>query len=128
MASVSAFDMLDDVTLTRQAGQVGSGQMIWSFETLAAGGQVLCRMHLVPFTPELTAGALLAAVETYLREDATIGGQAARGFGFVRGEWLTAYDLAAREAYESYLAENREALGSGLRDGTLGMSKVICRI
>jgi hypothetical protein len=122
-ARVSVFDLLDDVTLTRQAGAVGTGQMLWSFETLCPGAAVLCRLGLAPFTPELTRGALFAAVDRYLAEDASLGGQAARGFGRVVGEWLvgpTPTDRAAKEAYETYLEDNRDALLAALRDGSLG--------
>ncbi len=126
-ATVSVFDLLDDVTLTRQAGRAGLGQMIYSFETLCPGAQVLCKLHLAPHTPRLTRGALVAAVETYLQEDGTLGGQAARGFGRVRGEWLKRPegDVGCREEYERYLAANRELLLAGLRDGTLGTGKVL---
>jgi len=120
-ATVSAFDLLDDVTLTRQAGLIGVGQMIWSQEVLCAGAQVLCRLSLSPWTPLLTRGALVAAVETYLADGATLGGQAARGFGHVQGKWLERpEDGDLRQGYEDYLADNREALRAGLCDGTLG--------
>jgi hypothetical protein len=129
LARVSAFELLDEVTLTRQAGRVGSGQMLWSFETLCAGAQVLLRLDLQPYTPLLTQGALVAAVETYLGEDGTLGGQAARGFGAARGEWLAApagaERAALRRAYEQYLEERREALREGLRQGTLGTGRVL---
>ncbi len=120
-ASVSVYDMLDDVTLTRQAGRTGLGQMIYSFETLCPGVQVLCRLGLSPYTGIVTRGALVAAVETYLANVPNIGGQAARGFGHVHGEWLTRPDDGdAREQYEAYLVANRDALRAGLCDGTLG--------
>ncbi len=120
-ARLSAFDMFDDVTLTRQAGLAGEGQMIYTFETLAAGTQILVRMRLHPFTPVLTRGALEAAITWFLEHDATIGGQAARGFGHVRGEWLQRPDAGdALEQYEAYLEANREQLVDGLVSGTLG--------
>ena len=120
-ARTSIYDLLDDVTLTRQAGQVDSGQMIFSFETLCKGLQVVCRLSLAPFTPPLTRGALFAAVSTYLDNDATIGGQAARGFGWCTGQWLQAPPTTEYVAeYEQYLANNKEILRIGLCDGTLG--------
>lgn len=120
-ASVSAFDLLDDVTLTRQAGTVGVGQMIYSFETLCAGAQVLLRLSLSPGTPPLTRGALVAAVETYLGTIPTVGGQAARGFGHVKGAWLR-WEPGARllrDTYEAYVEAHRDELRAGLIDGTL---------
>ncbi len=123
---VSAYDLLDDVTLTRQAGQTGLGQMIFSFETLCPGTAVLCRLSLSPFTPVLTRGALVAAVETYLMQDATIGGQASRGFGHCHGEWLERPGGGdCRLAYEDYLATRRDTLRSGLMDGTLGTGATV---
>lgn len=123
-ATVSVFDMLDDVTLTRQAGVRGLGQMIYTFETLCPGAQVLCRLSLAPYTARLTRGCLVAAVETYLDNNPTIAGQAARGFGCVSGEWLKRPvedgDSLLREEYEGYLAANRAMLVAGLVDGTLG--------
>ena len=128
-ASVSVFDLLDDVTLTRQASRSGSGQMIWSFEALCPGTQVLVRLKLKPWTPILTRGALVAAVNTYLETDGTLCGQAARGYGNVVGELITSPDLdgvsdqECLSAYESYLAANRDQLVAGLIDGTLGTGK-----
>lgn len=120
-ASISVFDMIDDVTLTRQAGTVGVGQMIFSFETLAAGAQVLCELVLTPQTALLTHGVLVAAVETFLAEDRTIGGSASRGFGHCQGQWLTRPDDGTvRQQYEDYLEMNRDRLVAGLIDGTLG--------
>jgi hypothetical protein len=121
-ARISAFDMLDDVTLTHQAGRGGIGQMIFSFETLCAGTQIVCRMTMPVFAPVLTRGALVAAVETYLADDGTLGGQAARGYGWMRGEWLRRPegDRDYLAEYETYLTEHHDALLAGLVDGTLG--------
>lgn len=126
-ATVSAFDLLDDVTLTRQAGESGVGQMIFSLESLAAGAQVVVRLVLKPFTPALTHGALAAAVSTYLANGAEIGGQAARGFGHMAGAWLTTARPARelQEQYEDYLVMRREELVAGLINGTLGTGKLV---
>lgn len=126
-ASVSVYDMIDDVTLTRQAGHTGLGQMIYTFETLLSGAQIVCRLVLAPQTSLATQGALVAAVETFLDQDNTIGGQAARGFGWVHGQWLgDAPTLKEdRQVYEDYLKHNRDALLAGLMDGTLGTGSKI---
>lgn len=126
-AEVSAFDLLDDVTLTRQAGRTGLGQMIYSFETLCAGAQVLCRLSLSPWTAVPTRGALVAATDWYLANIPNVGGQAARGFGHVTGEWLSCPE-ASREAkveYEAYLAANRTLLIEGLMSGMLGTEHTV---
>ncbi len=121
-ATISAFDLLDDVTMTRQASPQGVGQMIMSFETLCPGTQVLVRFGLQPFTPVRTRGALEAAVETFRTNGPSVGGQAARGFGHCQMRWLTEPDNGeeALEQYEEYLANNAEQLAEWLMDGTLG--------
>ncbi len=126
-ASVSAFDMLDDVTLTRQAGLTGVGQMIYTFETLCAGMQVLVRLTLDPFTRPLTRGSLVAAARWYLTHDPVIGGLSGRGYGHVDGEMLAGPDDCAERLaeYEAYLSENRESLREGLVHGTLGTATVL---
>jgi hypothetical protein len=122
IVNVSASDMLDDVTETRQASPSGAGQMIHGFEILCPGTEILVRLTLSPWTPLLTHGALLAAVEEYLAVDPTIGGQAARGFGRCRGYWLACPgDFAGlRRQYEEYLVDNKDALVAGMADGTMG--------
>lgn len=131
--TVSAFDMLDDITLTRQGESKALGQMIWGFETLVPGSQVLVRFTLSPYTAPLTRGALYAALRWYEANDATIGGQAARGFGHVALEWLEhsepqASRDAVEGAYERYLADNREQLLEWLTTGTLGADRVVCAV
>lgn len=120
-ASVSLYDMLTEVTQTRQASSQGLGQMIYNCEALAAGTQILVRFSLDPFTPELTKGAFVAAIETYL-ENPILGGQSRAGFGSAEGEWLVPVEGAAesRERYETYLSENKDELLESLKNGMLG--------
>jgi hypothetical protein len=122
-ASVSAFDMLDSVTVTRHQHR-GEGQQIAGFESLVPGVAILARLCLTPYTPLLTQGALAAAVAFFTENIPVIGGQSARGFGFVdiapvSPEIMESFD-SARDAYEEYLETNREDLRQGLIDGTLG--------
>lgn len=128
MASVSAFDMLDDRVEVRSAHK-GVGQMIRNFEVLAPGVQVLVRFYLSPYTPALTRGALLRAVEYCRTHTPFLGGQGARGFGWCRFTWLAGPDAAEAaalaEAYERYLADNRDKLRAGLIDGSLCTGKMI---
>lgn len=120
-ARLSAYEMIDDVTQTRQATSQGLGQMIYNCEALASGTQVLVRMTLDAHTPELTAGALDAAIWHWCQNSPAIGGQRRAGFGSVH---VRAYNQGdeARGVYESYLTENREQLLAWLKDGTLGAS------
>jgi hypothetical protein len=129
MANVSAFDLLDDVTATRQATREGVGQMIYNFEALCPGTQILLRLSTLPFTRAITIGALVAAVQTWLGNLAVVAGQSARGFGNVSAEWLQGFegDNELREEYEAYLDANRETLVAGLADGTLGSGAVVLK-
>ena len=118
LANVSIFDMLDDVTHTRQATDDGLGQMIWNFETLAKGLNIMVRMNLHPFTSDMTKSALFAAVEQF-REQPTIAGQSARGFGWCNADWIG--DVKADpQPYNEYLTTNRDALVDGIASGKMG--------
>jgi hypothetical protein len=118
---VSAFQMLDNVTATRMATGRGVGQMIYNYETLAKGSQILVRLTLKPFTKPLTLGALFAAVETYRNSLSTIAGQSARGMGAVTADWIRRIDGDEELAgnYEAYLAEKKDELLTGLITGNL---------
>jgi len=121
-AGVSAFDMLDDITHTRQATPQGAGQMIYNFETLVPGTQFLVRFSVKPYARTITVGALASALETYLGSNPVVAGQSARGFGVVGAGWIehpVQFD-AARDEYEQYLSENRDFLRECILDGTLG--------
>lgn len=127
LTSMSVFDMVDDVTHTRMAGKLGEGQMIFGFESLAAGAQIYVTLDLDWDTDDLTRGALLAALETYDAGIRTIGGQAARGFGFVRMDFLhePESDKDYQRLYEEHIDNHREALIEGLTSGKLGTDKVV---
>jgi hypothetical protein len=126
-ARLSVFDMMDDVTITRHAGQVGEGQMIVGFESLCAGAQAFVRLSLVPHTEPRTHGALVDAIEAWRADDATIGGGAARGFGHCTAEWLRRHEDADayRQAYLDDVAANADALREGLVSGTLCTKSVV---
>jgi hypothetical protein len=118
LADMSIFDMLDDVTHTRQATEEGLGQMIWNFETLAKGLNILVKLDLHPFTSDVTRAALFAAVEQF-RQHPTIAGQSARGFGWCKADWLGDVD-ADTKLYADYLAANQDALVEGIVGGQMG--------
>lgn len=121
-ATLSAFEMLDEITQTHQASRAGIGQMISSCEVLREGVQIAVGFTLTPFTGELTAGALVAAIETFRSERMQIGGQKRVGFGTVSSEWINPIPDAdeLRSTYEAYLADNKEMLLGELMAGTLG--------
>ena len=117
-AKTSVFEMLDSVTRTSHALVDISEQMIYNYETLIKGTQVYVELTLTPYTTDLTRGALAAALEYYADNDNVIGGQSARGHGHVTVEWLNEKPGGV-EAYEEYLAENKERLLAGIMEGTL---------
>ncbi len=126
LAGVSAFDQLDDVTLTRRATEQGLGQMITGFEALKTGAQVYVELDVLPQTHARTHGALLAATQYALEQLPTLGGQGARGYGRYEALWMTRHveAKAFETEYESYLDANRDELVAGLVDGTLGTGKL----
>lgn len=127
-ATVSAFDLLDEQVHTRMATERGDGQMIYNFETLIPGTKVFVRLHVSPFTSQLTLGALGAALTRFQADGAVLGGQSARGYGWMQAELLTTNSelIEAQAAYEAYLNENKEALVEGLKNGTLGARAKVC--
>jgi len=126
-AGLSVYDMMDDVTITRHAGQVGEGQMIVSFESLCAGARAFIRLSLTPHTDPRTHGALVDAVEAWRADDGTIGGGAARGFGHCSAEWLRRHPNADayRDLYLTYIMDNADVLRDGLVTGTLCTKSVV---
>lgn len=124
-ATVSVFDLLDDVTHTRQATAAGVGQMIYSFQTLCAGTRILARLSLDAGTAPRTRGCLAQAIADYA-ERPRLGGQSARGFGCLHvAPTLPPAWEDDRLAYLAYLTEHAEALREGLVTGTLGTARPI---
>lgn len=127
--SHSVTDMLDSWTLHRHVGRYDGSPMPYSFETVAAGAELYVNFQLSPWTPLLEQGAFWAALQTFIDIDGHIGGQAAKGFGKVRVDFLQADTdilLSARELYESHLREHASELVFGLKNGTLGTTHKVC--
>lgn len=127
LLDVSVYEMMDDMTITRHAGQVGQGQMIVGFETLCAGAQVVVRCSLSPFARPETHGALVTALEAWEDNDGTVGGQAARGFGHCTMEYLKKHSWGndCLAAYLQFLEDHQDEIRDGLVTGTLGTDKVV---
>ena len=123
-AQTSVFEMLDNVTRTRQADPSGEGQMIYNYETLIKGTQIYVELTLTPYTTDLTEGALAAALAYYIDNDNIIGGQSARGHGHIAIQWLTD-GPGHRDEYEKYLAEHHADLREGIIAGTLCTSQIV---
>lgn len=132
MLTASCFDLVRQETETRRAIERGdsakeAGQMIQNFETVVRGAQIYLKLMLDPHTNDLTKGAFVAALDTYLNDAPVLGGQKARGKGFVNGEILTALPEADRllAEYEDYLIANRDELRAGLVSGQLMTGAVV---
>lgn len=119
----SVFDLLDVVTRTRHngGGVVDVSPMPFGYEVLVPGTKIAVAFRLRPYATELELGALVAALQTYVNADSTIGGQSAKGHGLVSAEIIREIPgmNEQAEAYEAYLAANRDRLRQGLVDGTL---------
>jgi hypothetical protein len=133
-AKMSAFDMLDEMTRTRQAISQGeikeAGQMIYNYEVLAQGTQIYTEFSLRPETTPLTKGALLCALNTFAgtfsNGISVVGGQSARGHGHVNVEWSTELDDSGQQQqYINYVTENAEQLREWIIDGTLGSGSIV---
>lgn len=124
--TTSIFDAVDEWTLTRHANRVESGQMPFSFETLAAGTEIVVRLAVSPYADNLQIGALMAALNTYREADSTLGGQSSRGFGLMSLNWHDSQmDVGSLLAYQDYMDSNRDALRAGILDGTLWTGKKV---
>lgn len=126
--SVSVFDLVDRDEHTRHTQKrVEGSPMPFGFETLAAGTQILISLRLRPYANDLQAGALGAAISTYLAADSTLAGASARGYGnLVVKDLQCEFDINDNQAsYEAYLQSNSELLRGHLLDNTLGTSKVV---
>ena len=124
----SAFDMLDLVTMNRHALQVDQSPMPRSFEALAQGSRLAIQFRLSPYTTDLERGAMVAAVESYVERDSTLGGQSARGFGLMnlQREWSQT-DADCLAEYEAHLGAYMDAMREGLLLGTLGTERTVCK-
>lgn len=129
---ISIYDFVQDETRTR-AGIGGrdaeSGQMIFSYETLAAGVEVLLEIRFRSFCRPLVKGCVRLAVTDWLDDGGTLGARSATGHGsFAVEDWLT--DVASfgplAERYLEAVALNRDALRAGLLDKTFGTGVILC--
>lgn len=119
---VSAFDMLGEETRTRGTGANSDGnQMLYTYETLAAGAKIL-----VEVTVDGTASAatLAAAGHALSCWDGYIGGQGRQGRGRMSVISSNSPDSAP---YLDHLAGHAAAMRDGLLDGTFGTGVQLCK-
>lgn len=118
----SCFDLVQEETRTRGTGGESDGnQMLYTYETLAAGTKLLVELTFDPHTHDATLGAAALALQVW---DGYLGGQSRQGRGRVG---ILQNELPAADAYMAHLEESKEAMKQGLLDGTLGTGKVLCR-
>lgn len=120
-SDVSAFDMVAQETRTRGTGGEADGnQMLYAYEVLAAGAEIMVELTLDRgVTPE-QLGAVRYAIDNF---DGFIGGQRRQGRGRVSVDWLT--DAPDAEPYIDMTKVRGDRLAEGLRTGTLTSDRVL---
>lgn len=119
---VSAFDLVSEETRTRGTGSESEGnQMIYTYETLAAGARFFVELTLDVNADHRHMGAVALAIQ---RWDGYFGGQGRQG----RGRMLITHLTPAAEAtpYLDHIAANAEQMRAGLLDGRLGCEQIVC--
>lgn len=118
---ISAYDMLTEETRTRGTGAESDGnQMLYTYETLAAGAKLLVEVSLDMHTPEATRASLAHAITCW---DGYIGGQGRQGRGRMA---VLASDLTPADAYLAHIEASHDAMRQGLTTGGLGTAKLLC--
>lgn len=128
-SQVSLLDTVSELTRTRMG--IGgkdkeSGQMIFSYEVLPPGTQLLVEVRFQPFTPSLTKGATQLAVTDWAAHGGMLGAKSAQGHG--RCHVLMSelpYEAEATDYLES-LTVDRKVLATGLRTGNFCTEMVLC--
>ena len=119
--SISAYDMLTEETRTRGTGAESDGnQMLYTYETLAAGAKLLVEVSLDMHTPDATRASLAHAMNCW---DGYIGGQGRQGRGRMA---ILSSNLAPPDAYLAHIEASRDAMRHGLTTGGLGTAKLLC--
>lgn len=118
---VSALDLVAEETRTRGTGAETEGnQMLYTYETLAAGSKIMVEVTLDRWTPAPAAAAIGHALSLW---DGYLGGQARQGRGRTI---ILRSDAPSPDAYLAHVESNRDAMRAGLIDGTLGTGKRLC--
>lgn len=114
---ISVFDMLFEETRTRGTSDRTSGnQMLYSYETLAAGAKFLLEATLPAHTPVRDEAALGAALSWW---DGYFGGQGRQG----RGRMTLSGERPDTGPYKAHLEEHKDKMLEGLTSGHLGTDK-----
>jgi hypothetical protein len=121
--ATSVFDLVSDETRVRGTGMESEGnQMIYTYETLAAGAQIVMEITLDAHATSVDAAVVALALE---RWDGYFGGQGRQGRGRLRVTSIDGIEPDA-SAYLAHVREHADAMRSGLITGTLGVGNAIC--
>lgn len=120
-AKISAYDIISEETRTRGTGDESEGnQMLYTYETLAAGTKIIVELALDAHTPPATEACIPLALSNW---DGFIGGQGRQG----RGKLIVESNCAVSDGpYLAHLEANAPAMLDGLVRGTLGTDRVLC--
>lgn len=122
-SQTSVFDLVSEITRTRSGiggKDAESGQMIYSYETLAAQTQVLIEVGWQPYTRPLTVGATLQALIDWQAEGGYIGARSAQGHSQLSADFPADDRFELAENYLHYIRANIEEMRAGLRSATFG--------
>lgn len=119
----SAFDLLSEETRTRGTGSESEGnQMLYTYETMAAGSKILLEITLDPHAPEETVGAISHAFASW---DCYFGGQSRQGRGRMQVIEST-LDDSTSNIYLEHIDKYSESMRDGLIAGKLGTARILC--
>lgn len=128
-SDASIFDLVTETTRTR--GGIGgndkeSGQMIFSYETLAAQTQVMTEVRWQPFTSRLAIGATLQGLLDWQATGGAIGARSAHGHSQMVADFPADHRFQFANDYLAYLDTNRDGIASHLKAATFGTEVVLC--
>lgn len=119
--NISVFDLVSEETRTRGTGGESDGnQILYTYETLAEGSEILLRIAFDHGSSDLAKSAAAFALKEW---DGFFGGQRRQGHGLIM---ITKNTLKYDGLYEQYIIKNKEMLRSGLIDGSFGTDYELC--
>lgn len=128
-SDASIFDLVTETTRTRSGiggNDKESGQMIFSYETLAAQTRMLTEIRWQPFTSQLAIGATLQGLLDWQATGGAIGARNAQG----HSQMIATFEPDARfdwaGKYLEYLDANKDSIAAHLKAATFGTEVVLC--
>ena len=121
-ASISAYDLVKEETRIRGTGSESDGnQMIYTYETLAAGAKVLVELTLDANASNRDLSCVALALN---RWDGYFGGQGRQGRGRMA---ISSCDITSDESlYLEHITEHGAKMKQGLIGGALGTDRPQC--